>query len=109
MRLRSGLDRGLSVAFRLISRFLGFDRIFQYRRFCRAGLYFPTLILCRPVPSQSIEAQRPPLRFAPPRRSDLAMALSARGLPRTVWTSAALNGAGRTLRLPGSVSARPGP
>jgi hypothetical protein len=39
MRLRSGLDRGLSVAFRLISRFLGFDGLFQYRRFRRAGLF----------------------------------------------------------------------
>jgi hypothetical protein len=39
MCLRSGLDRGLSVAFRLISRFLGFDRLLQYRRFRRAGLF----------------------------------------------------------------------
>jgi hypothetical protein len=84
MRVRSGLDRGLSVAFRLISRFLGFDGLFQYRRF-RRGL----LMLGRSVPAQSIEAQRLPLRFAPPRRSDLAMALLARVLPRTVWTAAA--------------------
>jgi hypothetical protein len=39
MRLQSGLDRGLSVAFRLISRFPRFDRVFQYRRFRRAGLF----------------------------------------------------------------------